>query len=134
LIRQRGAEKGAAQAELLREQDRVASEVVQAYALAQTAAGRVGRAETEVKQARELVEQSLLALGQTRGVGNLIVLLVRPQEVVAAIQMLQQSYATYFAAVADLNRAQFQLYRALGNPAQALLDDPRCGQPTPPPP
>jgi uncharacterized protein (TIGR03000 family) len=58
---------------------------------------------------------------------------VRPQEVVAAIQMLQQAYLGYFTAVADYNRAQFQVYRALGNPAQALLDDPRCGKPVPPP-
>jgi uncharacterized protein (TIGR03000 family) len=93
----------------------------------------VQRAEAEVKQARELVEQDLLALGQTRGAGNLIALLARPQEVVAAIQMLQQAYLSYFTAVADYNRAQFQVYRALGNPAQTLLDDPRCGSPGPPP-
>jgi outer membrane protein TolC len=129
LIRQRGAQNEAAQLELLRVQDHVAAEVVRAYALAQTAAGRVGRAEAELNQARELVEQNLVALGQTRRAGDIVVLLVRPQEVVAAIQMLQQAYVGYFLAVADYNRAQFQLYRALGNPAQVLLHDARCGTP-----
>src|SRR5262249_46554923 len=44
-----------------------------------------------------------------------------------------------YGAVADANRAQFRLYRALGQPAQLLLEDPRCGakalppdQPAPP--
>jgi hypothetical protein len=34
--------------------------------------------------------------------------------------MLQQAYADYYLSINDYNRAQFQLYRALGNPAQAL--------------
>ena len=61
-------------------------------------------------------------------------LVIRPQEAVASVQTLSQSYADYFAAVADANRAQFRLYRALGQPAQKLLDnactsDPAAGSP-----
>jgi hypothetical protein len=52
--------------------------------------------------------------------GKAILLVIRPQEVVAAIQALAQSYNDYFPAVADYNRAQFRLYRALGQPAQLL--------------
>ena len=52
-----------------------------------------------------------------------MVLLVRPQEVVAAVQALAQAYLDYYGAVADANRAQFRLYRALGQPAQCLLQD-----------
>jgi hypothetical protein len=44
----------------------------------------------------------------------------RPQEAVAAVAALDQAYRDYFAAVGDQNRAQFQLYRALGHPAQCL--------------
>ena len=50
-----------------------------------------------------------------------MVTLVRPQEVVAAIQSLSQAYLDYFGAVADANRAQFRLYRALGQPAQCVM-------------
>ena len=35
-----------------------------------------------------------------------------------AIQALAQAYNDYYGAVGDYNRAQFRLYRALGNPAQ----------------
>jgi hypothetical protein len=50
----------------------------------------------------------------------LVVLIVRPQEVVAALQARAQANADFFAAVADYNRAQFRLYRALGHPAECL--------------
>ena len=47
----------------------------------------------------------------------MIILLVRPQEVIAAVQTLAQAYNDYYGAVGDFNRAQFRLYRALGYPA-----------------
>jgi hypothetical protein len=47
----------------------------------------------------------------------LIILMIRPQEVIAAIQTLSQTYGDYYGAIADHNRAQFRLYRALGQPA-----------------
>jgi hypothetical protein len=49
-----------------------------------------------------------------------VLLVVRPQEAVAAVQSLGQANADFFTAVADYNRAQFRLYRALGHPAQCL--------------
>jgi hypothetical protein len=57
-----------------------------------------------------------------RGPGGELVLLIRPQEAVAAVTALDQAYRDYYAAVADQNRAQFQLYRALGHPAQCLAN------------
>jgi len=132
LIRQRAAENQAAYVEQLRVQVRVAQEVVQAYALAQTAAQRVKEAETELREAEATVTQNLVGVSQPRRVGNLVQLIVRPQEVVAAINALNQAYTDYYGAIADSNRAQFQLYRALGQPAQTLLTDPRCGAPVPP--
>jgi outer membrane protein TolC len=106
--------------ELLRIQDRVAAEVVQAHALARSAADRMRTAQDELKDAVESVDQNLKGLGQTKRLGDLLILVIRPQEVVAAVQALAQAYNDYYGAVADYNRNQFRLYRALGQPAQAL--------------
>lgn len=123
IIRERSVENQAAAIEVLRIQDRVAAEVVQAYALLQTAAERSREAETEIKNAKESAEQNLLGLGQTKRAGDINLLVIRPQEVVASIQALGQAYNDYFEAIADFNRAQFRLYRALGRPARRLLDE-----------
>lgn len=142
LIRQRAAENRAALVELFRVQDRVAAEVVQAYSLAQTAGQRIGETETELREAQTLVREGLVALGQTHrlGEGGPIELVTRPLEVATAVQMLQQAYADFYLSINDYNRAQFQLYRALGNPAQALAtpegagtNDTPCNPPAPPP-
>ena len=84
------------------------------------AAERLNEAEPGLREAVELANRSLEGLGQTRRVGDAVVLVVRPQEAVAAVQALGQANADFFAAVADYNRAQFRLYRALGHPAQCL--------------
>jgi hypothetical protein len=80
-------------------------------------------AETEVQCATESADANLVALGQTKGTGAALTLLVRPQEAVSAIQALSQAYVDYYGAVADANRAQFRLYRALGRPAQYVIQD-----------
>jgi outer membrane protein TolC len=124
LIRQRRAENKAALLDLFRTQDRVAAEVVQAYAQVEMAQARAEKAEREVKTARENTEQHLTALANPmRRKDGTVTLLVRPQEVVAAVQALGQAYTDYFGAVADNNRAQFRLYRALGRPARLLLEE-----------
>jgi outer membrane protein TolC len=119
-IRQRNSDNAVALLELFRLQDRVAAEVAQAYAQAQLAAERVVVTESGVKSAVISADKNLLALGETKGMGAMIVLLVRPQEVVAAIQALSRAYFDYYAAVADANRAQFRLYRGLGRPSDVL--------------
>jgi outer membrane protein TolC len=126
LVRQRQTHSQLARLELFRTMDRVAAEVAQAYAQAQSAAARLGDAEAEVRDAVESADKNLAGLRQT-GTGAALATLVRPQEVVAAIMALAQAYADYYAAVADYDRAQFRLYHALGNPAQALAGhDPAC--------
>jgi outer membrane protein TolC len=127
-VHERQAENQLALLELFRTQDRVAAEVVQAYNQAKEAAARRAEAEAGLRDAQELTEKSTQGMTQTRQVGGVIQLVIRPQEVVAAVQALAQAYADYYGAVADANRAQFRLYRALGQPAQQLLDDPRCGE------
>jgi outer membrane protein TolC len=119
----REAENLLAVIDLFRIQDRVAAEVAQAYTQAQLAACRVGLAEKGVRSALKSADKNLVALGQTKGAGNQVVLLVRPQEAVAAVQALAQAYIDHYGAVADANRAQFRLYRALGQPAQCLVQD-----------
>jgi outer membrane protein TolC len=128
-IQQREAENRVALVELLKREDRVAAEVAQAYAQAQQAGRRVEVAERGLRNALASADKNLIALGQTKGAGNQVVTLVRPQEVVAAVQALGQAYVDYYGAVADANRAQFRLYRALGEPAQCLIQehqDPLC--------
>jgi|SRR5262245_5633571 len=120
-VREREAEKSVAVLELLRAQDRVAAEAVQAHAQATRAATRAKLAEEGLKEATETVKTNLEGLSQTRRVGETLVLVFRPQEAVAAVQALDQAYRDYFGAIAEANRAQFRLYRALGHPAQCVL-------------
>lgn len=123
----REAENRLALVEFFRVQDRVASEVALAHAQAQLAARRVDLAAKGVQSALNSADKNLVALGQTKGAGNLLILLVRPQEAVASVQTLAQAYADYYGAVADANRAQFRLYRALGQPVQSVLGDRQDG-------
>ncbi len=50
----------------------------------------------------------------------MLTLASRPQEAVYALQLLMRAFTEYFATVAEYNRSQFALYRALGYPAQEL--------------
>jgi outer membrane protein TolC len=121
LVNQRRGEHEVAILELFRTQDRVAAEVAQAYAQAKRAARRVRQAEAGVREAVESANKNVAGVTQPRLAGGAIVLVIRPQEAVAAVQALAQGYTDYFGAVADYNRAQFRLYRALGQPAQYVV-------------
>jgi outer membrane protein TolC len=131
-VNERRAEHEVATLDLFRTQDRIAAEVVRAYAEVRAAAERLNEAEPALRQAVDLVNKNLEGLGQTRRVGEALVLVIRPQEAVAAVQALAQANADFYAAVGDYNRAQFRLYRALGHPAQCLAGAvPGAGQPAP---
>jgi outer membrane protein TolC len=120
-VREKQAEHELAILEQFRTQDKIAAEVIQAYAQAQEAETRVKEAEAGLKLAAQSVQENFDGVSQTRRLGGDVVLLViRPQEVVAAIQALAVAYRDYYAAVADYDRAQFRLYRALGQPAQLM--------------
>ncbi len=119
-VREREADGRRALLELLRTQDVVTAEVVQAQAQAARAAKRVKAAEDGVANAAATAEKNLQGLGQTKRAGEQLILVFRPQEAVAAVAALDQAYRDYYQAVGDHNRAQFRLYRALGHPAQAL--------------
>jgi outer membrane protein TolC len=114
LVREREAQQQQQLIELFKAQDMVASEVVRAYADVQSAKVRVQQAETGVKEAQISFAGNLKGLSETTRVGEILVLVTRPQEAVAALQQLARSYDNYFLSVSDYNRAEFRLYRALG--------------------
>lgn len=122
-VREKQAENQIAFWELFRTQDRIAAEVAQTLEQARRSNNRVKLAEEGLKNAIESAQKNLEGLNQTRRVGELLVLVFRPQEVVAAIQAQEQAYRDYYGAIADANRAQFRLYRALGQPAQCIMTD-----------
>jgi outer membrane protein TolC len=132
-VNERRAENRLAVLELFRTQDRIAAEVAQAYAQAVSAAARVADAEAGLQDTVESATKNVEQQGQTVTSGRLLILVVRPQEAVAAVQALAQAYADYYGAVTDYSRAQFRLYRALGQPAQSLDLAPPC-TPAPPTP
>jgi outer membrane protein TolC len=127
-VNERKAENRLAVLELFRTQDRVAAEVAQAYAQARSAAARVGESEAELRNAADTFAKSLEGMGQTRLASDVVLLVIRPQEVVAAVQALAQAYTDYYASVSDYDRAQFRLFHALGRPAQQVVESwPDCG-------
>lgn len=123
-VEERRAENRLSVLELFRLQDRIAAEVAQAHAQLESAAARVGEAETGLRDAIESAKANYEGMAQTKKTGAgpeaLLLPVIRPQEAVASVQALAQAYADYYGATSDYNRAQFRLYRALGSPAQAV--------------
>ena len=72
-----------------------------------------------MQQAIESADKNFIGLRETtRPAGELLRLVVRPQEVVAALIALDLAFEQYSSAVSDYNSAQFDLYRITGQPAQ----------------
>jgi outer membrane protein TolC len=122
-IRERAAQQQEANLEFFNTEDRIAEEVVQADALMEAAAIQVGHTEAEVREANITLAGTRIGLRETRGAGGRLELINRPQEAVAALQQLNRAYDEYFTAVNSYNRAQFQLFRALGYPARQVICD-----------
>jgi Outer membrane efflux protein len=103
-------------------QDMVAAEVTQAQARLQSATARVGQADRALRSAVITFNGSYEGLQQTTRFGDVLVLVNRPQEVVYALQLLKVAFDEYFSTVAEYNRAQFHVFRALGYPAQEVSE------------
>jgi outer membrane protein TolC len=116
---QRGA-ASRAEIELFKVQDMVAADVTRAQARLQSAAARVVQAERELRGALINYNGSYEGLKQTKRFENVLVQVFRPQEAVFALQLLKLAYDNYFVTVAEYNIAQFQLFHALGYPAQEI--------------
>jgi len=127
-IRGRAADREKAVVELFELQDHVAEDVVQAHALVEGAWEEIVQAETAVREATITFAGTLQGLAQIRGAGNFLQPVSRPQEGVAALQQLNQAYQRYFIATNAYNRAQFQLYHALGYPSRILASDQPLGE------
>ena len=108
--------------ELRQVQDRVAADVSRALARVQSASTRVLQADRALRSGIITYNGQVEGLGQTKRFGNVLVLTFRPQETIYSLDLLNVAFNEYFATVADYNRAQFDLFHALGYPARELAD------------
>ncbi len=119
-IKEQRGEESRAIIEFFKVQDMVAAQVTKAQADLQSAAARVGQAERALRSGIATFNGSFEGLQHTTRFGDVLVLINRPQEVVFALQLLKISFDEYFTTVADYNRAQFELFHAMGYPAREI--------------
>ena len=117
--RQRGQQSQAI-IDLFRAQDMVAADVTRALARLQSAAARVFLADRALRTGIITVNGNFEGLKQISRFGDVLVLVNRPQEAVYALQLLDRAFDEYFTTVAEYNRAQFELFHALGYPAREI--------------
>lgn len=101
-------------------QDTVAAEVTESQAKVQSAAARVVEAEQTLREAIVTFDGNFDGLSQTTRFNDVLYQVYRPQEVVKAIEQLMNSYDQYYGSIADYNRAQFEMFHALGYPAAEI--------------
>jgi outer membrane protein TolC len=118
-VQERNGEHQVAQLELLKLQDQVAAEVAMAHAQVEGSYKRLRESESAYADALDSFKKNREGMSQTRRVGNVLILVVRPSEAVAALQALATAATDYYAAIADFNRAQFRLLRATGSRKEA---------------
>jgi outer membrane protein TolC len=116
---QRGEQSGAI-VDLSRTQDKIAAEVTEAHANLQSAAARVTQADRSLRASLIAYDGNVEGLRQTTRYGDVLVLVYKPHEVTYALRLLKLSFDEYFTTVADYNRAEFELFHALGYPAQEI--------------
>jgi outer membrane protein TolC len=116
---QRGAQSQAV-IDLRNTQDTVAADVMRALSRVQSAAARVLQADRSLRNGIVSFNGHLEGLQQTRRFGNVLVLTFRPQEAVYSLELLNDAFNEYFTTVAEYNRAQFELFHALGYPAREV--------------
>ncbi len=119
-IKEQRGEQSKAIIDFFNVQDKVAADVTKAQADLQSAAARVEQADRALRSGIATFNGSYEGLQQTTRFGDVLVLINRPQEVVFALQLLKISFDEYFTTVADYNRAQFELFHALGYPAREI--------------
>ena len=124
---QRGRESRAI-IDLRNAQDMVAEEVNQAHARVQSAAARVVQADRALRTGIITLNGTIEGLEQTSRFADVLVLISRPQEAVYALQLLQRAFDEYFTTVAEYNRAQFELFHALGYPAREVAQFQPAGE------
>ena len=119
-IKEQRGEQSRAIIELFKTQDMVAADVTRAQARLQSATARVTQADRSLRASLIAFNGNYEGLKQTTRFGDVLVEVFRPQEVVYALQLLKITIDEYFTTVADYNRAQFELFHALGYPAREI--------------
>jgi outer membrane protein TolC len=119
-VKEQRGEQSRAIIELFKTQDRVAAEVTEAQARLQSATARVSQADRALRTALIAFNGNYEGLGQTTRFGDVLVLVYRPMEAVYSLELLNVAFDEYFTTVAEYNRAQFQLFHALGYPASEI--------------
>jgi len=119
-IKEQRGEQSKAIIDFFRIQDMVAADVTGAQADLQSAAARVGQADRSLRAGIATFNGSLEGLRHTTRFGDVLVLITRPQEVVYALQLMKADFDAYFSTVAEYNRAEFELFHALGYPAREI--------------
>jgi outer membrane protein TolC len=112
VIRVSEANKHTADIDLTRVEAQVANDVVTAYKARTAAAQAMDDARESVTEAIESHELNLTNIRRGAGLPGA----TRPIEVLQPIQALAQARADYLDAVLAYNRAQFRLFRAIGQP------------------
>jgi outer membrane protein TolC len=110
IARQRAAEQRTANLELMKVQDRVASEVVSAEKRRIAASRQMEEAGQALPEAQASLALNLTNIRRGAGLPGA----TRPIEVLQPVQALARARADYLDSVLAYNRAQFRLYRALG--------------------
>ncbi|HEX3447177.1 MAG TPA: hypothetical protein VHS97_02935 [Isosphaeraceae bacterium] len=119
-IKEQRGEQSRAVIDFFNIQDMVAADVTRAQADLQSAATRVDQAERALRSGIATFNGSFEGLQNTTRYGDVLVLVSRPQEVVFALQLMKTAFDNYFTTVAEYNKAQFDLFHALGYPAREI--------------
>jgi outer membrane protein TolC len=119
-VKQQRGEQSRAIIDLFRTQDRVAAEVTQAQARLQSAALRVEQADRAVRTAITTFNGTFEGFRHTVRFENILYFIYRPYEAVYALELMKLAFDEYFTTVADYNRAAFELFHAMGYPAQEI--------------
>jgi outer membrane protein TolC len=106
--------------DLRRTQDMVAGDVTRAQARVQSATSRVLQADRALRTGLITFNGQIEGLGETRRFGDVLALTYRPQEAIYSLKLLNTALDEYFTTVAEYNRAQFELFHALGYPAREI--------------
>jgi len=115
LIQAADSRLGTAQLQLLEQLDRVRAEVANAYARTHARYAQIGAGEQAVRDGSEAFDLDLKAIRGGAG---------KPIELLESLRLLARARTTYLNAIADYNRAQLELYVALGQPPANTLARP----------
>lgn len=115
IAKQRASQKRTATLELLRTQDRIASDVVRSEKQRIAASRRMEAAGRAVPEAQASLALNLKNIRRGAGLPGA----TRPIEVLQPVQALAQARTDHLEALIAYSRAQFRLDYALGNPSQA---------------